>query len=113
MAESDVHADKTAEHLKERIGEQIEDEDTVRVTQIACIGEPLHLDEVLARLRVARNELVRLHYRDTMSLAQELDKVIWKLRGQVSDDDPLPNDYDYNRIVTIAEALNRGENPLY
>lgn len=110
---SEVHADSTADFLGARMEEHLDDDDTVRVMQVVCIDEPLMLAETLVRLELARNELVRLRYRDTMSLAQEVDKVIWKLSHQVSDDDPLPNDYDYNRIVAIAEALDRGENPLY
>lgn len=113
MAKSDVYADQTADYLKARVDEHLDEDDSVRVTQVVCTDEPLRPEETLIRLKIARNELVRLRYKDTMSLAQELDKVIWKLRKLVSDDDPLPNDYDYNRIVNIAEALNRGENPLY
>ena len=112
-AESDLLADQQAEFLKARIEEHLEDDETARVTQVAGAGEPLHQDEALARLRLARNELIRLRYKDAMYVAQEVDKIIWKLRGQVGDDDPLPNDYNYNRVSEILQALDRGENPLY
>lgn len=110
---SDVHAEKTAEYLEARLEEVLDEDDTVRVTQVVCMGEPLVKEETLNRLRLARNELCRLEYRDAMNFAQQLDMVIWKLIKRASDDDPLPNDYDYNRIVEIMHSLQRGENPLY
>jgi hypothetical protein len=112
-ADSDVHADHTADHLQARLEETLEDDDTVRVTQVALAGEPLVQEEVLTRLRLGRNELARLPYKNTMNLAQEVDKIIWMLIKRADDDDALPNDYDYNRIVNITKALRRGENPLY
>lgn len=113
LSESSVHADSTMDWIKARIEDQLDEDDTVRITQIVCVGEPETREETLTRLRLARNELIRLHYKDTMDLAQQIDKVIWMLIKRASDDDSLPNDYDYNRVVRIAEALNRGENPLY
>jgi len=61
---------------------------------------------------MARNELATLHYKDTMDIAQLVDQVIWKLLQLSGEDDPLPNDYDYNRIIRIKKALDRGEYPL-
>jgi len=112
-AESDLLADKIADNLSARVEEFLDDGDTSRVMQVVCLGEPLRMEEQITRLKIARNELIRLRYKDTMSMAQSLDQVIWKLMKQVTDDEALPNDYNYNRIVEIAEALDRGENPLY
>lgn len=112
-ADSDVHAEATAEGFVDRLNEVLEEDDTARVTQVLCIGEPLREDEVINHLRLARNDLARLHYRDTMNLAQQVDMVIWKLAQISSDEDSLPNDYDYDRIIRLKEALNRKENPLW
>jgi len=113
LSESDVHAEQQMDWVKARIEEQLDEDDTVRVTQIVCIGEPETKEETLTRLRLARNELIRLEYKDTMNIAQQVDMVIWMLVKRVNDEDPLPADYDYNRVVRIAEAFKRGENPLY
>lgn len=112
-AESDVHAESRMDWIKARINEQLDEDDTVRVTQLVSFGEPETKEEVLTRLRLARNELIRLSYKDAMNLAQQLDMMIWMLIRRASDDDPLPNDYNYNRVILIAEALKRGENPIY
>jgi len=48
-----------------------------------------------------------------MYLAQELDKVKWKQLKRAGEEAPHPNDYDYNRIIELTEALQRGENPLF
>jgi hypothetical protein len=112
-SESDIHAESTMDYVKARIEEQLEDDDTVRITQIAVVGEPLVQEETLTRLRLARNELVRLEYKDTMNLAQQLDMVIWMLIKRSKDEDAFVDQYDYNRIIRIAESLKRGENPLY
>ena len=112
-AASDIHAEHIADHLVARMEETLDEDDNVRWTQIADSGEPLVLEETLTRLRLARNELCRLHYKDAMNIAQQVDQIIWMLIKRASDDDSLPNDYDYNRIVKITESLQRGENPLY
>lgn len=112
-SESDVHAEETTDHLVARLEEHLDEDDTVRCTQIVCMGEPLTKEETLTRLRLARNELCRLDYRDAMNLAQQIDMVIWKLIKRADDDDALPNDYDYNRIIEVVHALRRGENPLW
>ena len=90
----------------------MDEEDTARVTQVICIGESLRDDEVLNRLRVARNELTKLHYKDTMDLAQQVDMVIWKLQSLLNGENDLPSDYDYNRIIEIKQAIGRGEWPM-
>ena len=113
MSDSDVHAESQMDWIKARIEEQLDDDDTVRTTQIVCFGDPETKEETLTRLRLARNELCRLNYKDTMNLAQQVDMVIWKLIKRSDDEDSLPNDYDYNRVIRVAESLKRGENPLY
>ncbi len=114
LARSDVHAEALAERLVSRMEEHLEEDDTVSWTQITEVGEPAKQEEVITRLALGRNELIRLHFKDTMALAQELDRVIWKLTQRVEDDETeLPNDYDYNRVIEVEKALNRGENPLY
>lgn len=112
-AESDVHAEAQVDWLKARLEEQLDEDDTVRATQIVCFGEPETKEETLTRLRLARNELIRLNYKDAMNLAQQLDMMIWMLIKRASDEDVLPNDYDYNRIIRVSHALKRGENPLF
>ena len=112
-AANDFEAEATAERFVSRIEEDLEEDDTARVTQVVCIGEALREDEVINRLRIARNELATLHYKDTMDIAQLVDQVIWKLLQLAGEDEALPNDYDYNRIIRIKKALDRGEYPLY
>lgn len=109
----EVNAQAKAEKLEEEIEEHLEEEDTVRTTQLFSLGDPVRPEEMINHLKIARNDLCRLPYADCMNLAQSLDRVVWMLEKTVPEDDAIPNDYDWNRIIEIKHAVVRGENPLF
>ena len=112
-ARDDRHAEATADHLDARISEHLDDRDTVRITQLFSLGDPTRAEEYINHLKIARNDLCRLSYKDTMNIAQLVDRVVWKLEKMVPEDEATPNDYDHNRILRVYEAISRGENPLF
>lgn len=113
-ARDDVHAEHQADKLDARVEEFLEPGDTVRQTQLICIGDNEKSDEVITLLKLARNGLCKLGFKDTMNHAQQLDMIIWRLDNLRAEDDPDQlADYDYNRIINVTKAVARGENPLY
>lgn len=110
-ARSDLHANGTAHWFREHIESTLEPNDNVDVTQVFCYGDGSKPDEVINRLKTARNELIRLRYRDTMDIAQLVDQVICKLEHQVGEDELAPN-YDYTRIYEFSKIIEKGEEPL-
>ena len=111
-APSNLHANSTAEWLRQHIESTLDPGDTVDTTQVFAFGDDSAPDELINLLKKSRNELTRLKFRDTMNLAQQLDIVIWKLQSHVSADDDLAPNYDWNRIIEVAAALDRREDPL-
>lgn len=90
----------------------LEPRDDVTVTQVTPYGDDLIPDEYLNVLKRARNILVRLRHKDTVWLAEELDKRIILLQLRMMDEDAHAPNYNYNRISTILELIDKGEEPL-
>lgn len=111
-ARSDEHARRTAEWFEEYIRGTLEPSDDVSVTQVLCYGDSQAPDEQINRLKLARNELIKLRYRDTMYHAQEIDKMICKLQAKAMDEEALAPNYDWNRIDEIMKLIDQGEEPL-
>lgn len=112
-ARDDLHAQSVADHLDARMSEHLDDKDTIRLTQLFTLGDPTRAEEFINHLKLARNDLCRLPYRDTMDIALLVDKVIYRLEKMVPEDESIPNDYDHNRILQVHAAISRGENPLF
>jgi hypothetical protein len=111
-ARSDEHAKRTASWFKEHLEQVTEPRDDVSVTQVTAYGDDLAPDENINVLKHARNILIRLKYKDTMYIAEELDKRICLLQLRMLDEDAHAPNYDYNRIDTIMKLLDAGEDPL-
>lgn len=112
-ARSDGHANKTAEWFKDHLeSEVLEPNDDVKVTQVLAYGDLASPDEDINVLKRARNVLVRMKYKDTMYLAEEVDKRICLLQARMMDEDALAPNYDWNRIDAIMKLIDKGEEPL-
>lgn len=116
-AGNDVEAHLIAENIREHAQEYLdedddEDEPEITVTQVTSLLSTVQPEEVLIRLRQARNDLIRTGFKDCWQQAMELDKTIWALHRRHSPDD-LPPDYDYGRYLSLArQIIELGENPL-
>lgn len=111
-ARSDEHAKRTAHWFKEHLETTLEPRDDVSVTQVTAYGDDLIPDEALNVLKQARNILIRLKYKDTVYIAEEMDKRICLLQARMLDEEAHAPNYDYNRIDTIMKLLDAGEEPL-
>lgn len=111
-ARSDEHAKRTALWFKDHLESTLEPNDDVDVTQVLAYGDEQVPDENLNILKRARNILIRLKYKDTMYIAEELDKRICLLQAKMMDEDAMAPNYDWNRIDTIMRLLDQGEEPL-
>lgn len=111
-ARSDEHAKRTALWFKDHLESTTEPNDDVSVTQVTAYGNDLAPDESLNVLKHARNILIKLKYKDTMYIAEELDKRICLLQAKMMDEDAMAPNYDWNRIDTIMHLLDAGEEPL-
>lgn len=111
-ARSDEHAKRTALWFKDHLETTTEPNDDVSVTQVTAYGNDLAPDESLNVLKHARNILIKLKYKDTMYIAEELDKRICLLQAKMMDEDAMAPNYDWNRIDTIMQLLDKGEEPL-
>jgi hypothetical protein len=113
-ADNEAKAMLVADHLAEVIIGELEDDDTCDVTQTINITAK-HLtepEEVIARLSIARNDLIRTGYRDCFYTAQTIDQLIHALRRRLDPADMLP-DYDHGGFIALAHIiLNEGGNPL-
>lgn len=112
-ANDDVEAQLIAELARERAESELDtelDKDEAILTQVTCFVGNVEPRELLTRLTLTRNDLIRTRYKECYELARELDRLIDALQKRL-----LPyevTDYDYGRFSDVAEAiLLKGENP--
>lgn len=112
-ARSEGHAKATADWFRDHLEEEIlEPGDDVKVTQVLAYGDAVAPDEDINCLKRARNILVRLKHKDTVWLAEEIDKRICLLEARMLDEEAIAPNYDWNRIDTIMKLIEQGEDPL-
>jgi hypothetical protein len=111
-ARSELHARRTAEHFRQHIESTLDEGDTVDTTQLFVFDGASTPEQIVNHLKIARNDLCRLGYSDTMNIAQLVDQVIWRLEQHVTEDDEVPENYDWNRVPTVFDMIKRGVEPL-
>lgn len=112
-ARSEGHAKATADWFRNHLEDEIlEPNDDVKVTQVLPYGDLMAPDEDINVLKRARNILVRMKYKDTMYIAEELDKRICLFEARMMDEEAHAPNYDWNRIDTIMKLIEQGEDPL-
>lgn len=111
-AREEMHAKRTAEWFARQLEETLEPSDDIKVTQVLAYGDSPSPDEEINMLKRARNILVKLNYKDTMYLAEEIDKRICLLEARMIDEDAHAPNYDYSRIEKVMKLQQAGEDPL-
>lgn len=112
-AEDDVEAQLIAELARERAESELDTEDDADeaiLTQVTSFAAAVEPRELLTRLVLTRNDLIRTRYRECYDLARELDRLADALQKRL-----LPHevtDYDFGRFPEVAQVvLLEGGNP--
>lgn len=104
-ANDDVEAIFIADRIVENGSIDLEDDDTLEVTQVTNTGINLTPQEVTDVLVRARNILIKTRVRDCFHLAQELDKIIYLLSFQREDWEYAAAGYSHGNFMDAAEAI--------
>ncbi len=113
-AQDEVEAMLVADKICENGSADLDDSDddsSLEVTQVVSNGLQLLPQEMLSRLRIARNLLIKTRIKQCYELAQELDRVIFALEHR---EDPgfSIRAYDYGAFIDLADRiLMKGETP--
>lgn len=99
----DVTANVTAELIRERASELIEEEDTLEVTQVLpfSLNAPIEPTELVNQMRLTSAMLISTRIKECFELAQWLHKQAWILehRGEEMFSDGA---YDYGMWLEFA-----------
>lgn len=113
-AQDDVEAMLIADKIAENGAQDLDDEDdeaSLEVTQVISNSLELTPDELISRLRVARNLLIKTRIRQCYTLAKELDEVIFAL---VNREEPgfTMRSYNHGDFLDLVESiLVKGASP--
>lgn len=110
-ADDDAKAALVAEKIRENGTQDLDDEDTLDVTQVTSNHLELEPVEVQQQLARARNLLIKTRMREGVDLARGLDRFIFALKFR---DSPsyTQGGYDHGRFMDVLLAiLERGEEP--
>ena len=112
-AADDVEAQMIAELARERAESEFdteEDGDEVLLTQVTAFAAAIEPRELLTRLALTRNDLIRTRYKECYDLARELDRLSDALQKRLMPYEVT--DYDFGRFPQIAQVvLLEGGNP--
>ena len=112
-AEDDVEAQLIAELARERAESELDkedDDDEAILTQVTSFAIAIEPRELLTRLALTRNDLIRTRFRECFELARQLDIISDALQKRLMPDEVT--DYDFGRFPEIAgRVLNEGANP--
>lgn len=112
-AADDMEAQLIAELARERAETELdkeEDEDEAILTQVTSFAAAVEPRELLTRLALTRNDLIRTRYRECFALARELDQLADALKKRLMPEEVT--DYDFGRFPEVAMiVLNEGGNP--
>lgn len=112
-AVDDVEAQMISELARERAESELdteEDKDEAILTQVTSFAVAIEPRELLTRLTLTRNDLIRTRYRECFELARQLDQLLDALQKRLLPEDVT--DYDYGRFPEVARRiLQEGENP--
>lgn len=113
QAADDVEAQLISELARERAESELdteEDKDEAILTQVTSFSVAIEPRELLTRLTLTRNDLIRTRYRECFELARQLDILLDALQKRLLPEDVT--DYDYGRFPEVARRiLQEGENP--
>lgn len=110
-ADDDEVARLIADKIRENGAEDLDEDDTLDVTQITRFSSGIAPEEAIIRLRQARNLLLRTRLEGSYDLAKQLDQFIHAMvMGEAMS---IANSmYDHGKFFEIAEAiLIRKESP--
>lgn len=107
-AEAQAIADQIA--LNGAVDLELEEDETLSVTQVTDNSEELQPAELCQRLRQARNGLLRTRIREAYDQARELDKFIYVLQHRQEEDFQLAG-YDWSSFVKLATEIWAGKHP--
>jgi len=102
----DVAANVTAELIRERASELIEEEDTLEVTQVIplSLDAPVEPSEMVNLMLRVCDMLVMTRIKECYELAQWVHKTAWALEHRV-DPEYADANYDYLSFIERASAI--------
>lgn len=107
--DDDVAANITAELVRERASELIEEEDTLEVTQVIplTLSSPVEPSEMVNDMRHVCDMLVATRIKECYDLAQWMHRIAWILehRGEPGFSD---GGYDYMSFVERSNVVLQG-----
>ena len=113
-ASDDVEAIMVADQIKVNGEKDLEEGDSLDVTQVTQNAASLSPEESLALLRRARNALIRTRAQMCFDTARELDKCMYMMsvRSEQNKGYELSG-YDYGKFMDIAQEVLAGGNPIH
>ena len=106
LESDDVTANVTAELIRERASQLIEEEDTLEVTQVIpfSIDAPVEPAELVNQIRLTAKMLIATRIKDCFELAQWMHKTAWILehRAEATGSDA---GYDYGDWLEFANQV--------
>lgn len=105
----DVEARIIAETIRENAGKDLEEGDDVWVDDVVETSPPTTPHALIHRLRVTRNDLIRLKSNECYDLARELDKIAWMLERRMDSQSVDFTAYDYGAFLDTVKRVLSGE----
>lgn len=113
-ADSEVDAIMIADQIKVNGEGDLEEGDTLDVTQVTNNLAALSPEETLHLLRRARNACIRTKTKDGYDLGRELDKFCFMLKSRSEHNTGFElAGYDYGDFMEIAKEVLAGGNPIH
>lgn len=113
-ATDDVEAIMIADQIKVNGEKDLEDSDSLDVTQVTQNLSVLSPEETLHELRKARNACIRTRTKEGYDLGREIDKFIFVLKHRNEEHDGFKlSGYDYGEYLDIAQEVLAGGNPIH
>ena len=113
QAADDVEAQMISELARERAESELDtedDKDEAILTQVTSFSAAVEPRELLTRLTLTRNDLIRTRYRECFELARQLDVLLDALQKRLLPEEVT--DYDYGHFPEVAQRiLQEGDNP--
>lgn len=113
-AADDVEAIMIADQIKVNGEKDLENSDSLDVTQVTQNTLSLSPVEITAILRRARNILIRTRIRECYDTAREVDKCIYMMDSRTYRYTGMElAGYDWGKFMEIVEEVLAGGNPIH
>lgn len=113
-APDEVEASLTADCLADEAQKLLDQDETageISVTSVSDVSSESKPDDVIVRLRQARNDLIRTRFKDAYDCARMLDEIAHALDKRLRPEEVI--DYDHGDFLEIAiDVLRNGGNPI-